>query len=63
MEKYICNVCATVYNPDLGEIEDGIQPGTKFEDLPEDWKCVICGSGKEHFEILSEEKYEKMFKR
>ena len=37
MEKYICTVCDYVYDPELGDPENGIEPGTSFEDLPEDW--------------------------
>lgn len=42
MEKYICTVCDYVYDPELGDPENGIEPGTSFEDLPEDWvaPCV-----------------------
>lgn len=39
MEKYICTVCDYVYDPELGDPENGIEPGTSFEDLPEDWVC------------------------
>ena len=37
MDKYICTVCDYVYDPELGDPENGIEPGTSFEDLPEDW--------------------------
>lgn len=60
MDKYICRVCATIYDPDIGDEEDGILPGTTFEDLPEDWVCDICGSPKSKFEKLSQEEYEKL---
>lgn len=50
MEKYICTVCDYVYDPELGDPENGIEPGTSFEDLPEDWVCPLCGVGKEEFE-------------
>lgn len=62
MDKYICKVCATIYDPETGDLEDRIKPGTKFEDLPADWGCSVCGSSKEKFEILSEEDY-KRFKK
>ena len=39
MEKYICTVCDYVYDPELGDPENGIETGTSFEDLPEDWVC------------------------
>ena len=50
MEKYICTVCEYVYDPEKGDPENGIEPGTAFEDLPEDWVCPLCGVGKEEFE-------------
>jgi len=63
MDKYICRVCATVYDPEVGDLEDGVQPGTPFGKLPQDWSCPICGSTKDKFEILPEEEYEKLFKK
>ena len=51
MEKYLCTVCEYVYNPELGDPEAGIAPGTSFEELPEDWVCPLCGMGKEVFEV------------
>lgn len=50
MDKYICTVCNYVYDPELGDPENGIAPGTAFEDLPDDWVCPLCGVGKEDFE-------------
>ena len=50
MDKYVCKVCGYVYDPKKGDPENGIKPGTKFEDLPDDWVCPICGAGKEEFE-------------
>ena len=50
MDKYICVVCGYVYDPELGDPENGIAPGTAFEDLPDDWVCPLCGVGKEDFE-------------
>jgi len=49
MKKYVCDVCGYVYDPAVGDEEGGIAPGTAFEDLPEDWICPICGSGKDEF--------------
>lgn len=51
MDKYICTVCEYIYDPELGDPENGIAPGTSFEDLPDDWVCPLCGVGKEDFEI------------
>lgn len=47
--KYICNVCGYVYDEDLGDKNKGIPAGTKFEDLPEDYRCPICRVGKNSF--------------
>ena len=47
--KYVCSVCGHVYDPEKGDPEHGIAPGTKFEDLPEDWKCPNCGQPKSSF--------------
>lgn len=48
--KYSCSVCGYVYDPELGDMERGIKPGTKFEELPDDWVCPICGADKSKFE-------------
>ena len=50
MVKYRCKVCGYVYDPKKGDPDSGIEPGTLFEELPEDWVCPICGVGKEDFE-------------
>ena len=50
MDKYVCKVCGYVYDPEKGDPDNGIEPGTKFEDLPDDWVCPVCGAGKEDFE-------------
>ena len=50
MEKFVCTVCGYVYDPALGDPENGITPGTAFNDLPDDWVCPLCGVGKEDFE-------------
>ena len=46
---YVCNVCGWVYDETVGDPENGIAAGTKFEDLPEDFVCPLCGVGKEDF--------------
>lgn len=50
MEKYVCTVCNWVYDPVVGDPENGIVPGTPFADLPDDWTCPECGVGKDMFE-------------
>lgn len=47
--KYVCDVCGYVYDEELGDPENGIQAGTKWGDLPEDFVCPLCGVGKEDF--------------
>lgn len=49
MEKYVC-VCGYVYDPELGDPDQGIEPGTPFEALPEDWVCPLCGLAKDVFQ-------------
>ena len=51
MKKYRCEVCGWVYDPEIGDPESGIEPGTAFEDIPEDWVCPLCGVGKEDFVV------------
>lgn len=43
-------VCEYIYDPAQGDPESGIEPGTAFEDIPDDWTCPLCGVGKEDFE-------------
>ena len=50
MDNYVCTVCGYVYNPEQGDPDNGIEPGTKFEDLPDDWECPVCGASKDDFE-------------
>ncbi|MBT3864466.1 hypothetical protein HOE67_00380 [Candidatus Peregrinibacteria bacterium] len=52
MQKYYCKVCADIYDPALGDPDSGIAAGTPFEDLPEDWKCPVCGVTKDQFEPM-----------
>lgn len=47
--KYVCNLCGYVYDEAAGDPDNGIAPGTKWEDIPEDWTCPLCGAGKEEF--------------
>lgn len=52
MKQYECNICGYVYDEAQGDAGNGIAPGTKFADLPEDWVCPICGASKEDFSEL-----------
>lgn len=49
MKKYICDICGYVYDPAEGDDASGIEPGTAFEDLPDDYECPVCGAGKDEF--------------
>ena len=55
MQKYVCGPCGYEYDPEVGDPDNGIAPGTAFEDLPEDWVCPICGVGAEMFEKITEQ--------
>ena len=50
MKKYVCSICGFVYDEEKGYPEEGIAPGTKWEDVPADFVCPLCGVGKEQFE-------------
>ena len=47
--KYVCDVCGWEYDEAVGDPDNGIEPGTKFEDLPDDFECPVCGVGKDSF--------------
>lgn len=49
MDKYECNICGYVYDPAAGDPDNGVAPGTKFEDVAEDWVCPTCGAPKSEF--------------
>ena len=49
MKKYVCDVCGWEYDEEAGYADGGIAPGTKFEDLPEDFECPLCSVGKDQF--------------
>lgn len=53
MEKYICTNCSAIYDPELGDPEHGIAPGTLFSELPENWECPDCGVAKRFYHPLS----------
>lgn len=50
MTTWACTICQYVYDPEMGDPHAGIPPGTRFEDLPDDWVCPECGVGKDMFE-------------
>ena len=49
MQRYVCDPCGWVYDPAVGVPEQGIDPDTSFEDLPDDFECPECGAGRELF--------------
>jgi len=52
--RWRCTVCGYIYNPEEGDPTQGVEPGTLFEELPDDWVCPECGAGKDAFEPLEE---------
>lgn len=49
MQKYVCQVCGYIYDPEEGDTEGDIPAGTPFEKLPDDWSCPVCGASKSEF--------------
>jgi rubredoxin len=49
-QKYQCTICGYIYDPEKGDPDSGVKPGTAFEDLPDAWTCPQCGASKEDFE-------------
>lgn len=54
MKKYMCLPCGYIYDPQKGDPEEDVLPGTPFEELPEDWVCPVCGEDKDKFEEVKE---------
>jgi flavin reductase (DIM6/NTAB) family NADH-FMN oxidoreductase RutF/rubredoxin len=54
MTKYRCTVCGYIYDPELGDPDGDIKPGTPFEDIPDTWVCPVCGASKDQFEKVEE---------
>jgi len=52
MKKYRCKICGYIYDPEKGDADGNIAPGTSFDDLPDDWVCPICGASKDDFEVI-----------
>jgi rubredoxin len=52
MKKYRCLMCGYIYDPDKGDPDTGVEPGTAFEDIPDGWVCPDCGAGKDEFEAV-----------
>lgn len=54
MKKYICSICGYIYDEAAGIPDAGIAPGTKWEELPEDWVCPLCGAARSEFVLQAE---------
>ncbi|MDK2410935.1 rubredoxin [Aphanizomenon sp. PH219] len=54
MTKYICKVCGYIYDPEAGDEDSGIAPGTAFKDIPDQWGCPVCSAQKDDFELYEE---------
>jgi rubredoxin len=52
MKKWQCTICGYIYDPQIGDPDNGIKPGTDFEDLPDNWVCPVCGASKDEFEVM-----------
>ena len=52
MQKYVCEVCEYIYDPAEGDPDSGIEPGTAFEQIPDDWACPKCGATKSQFKPM-----------
>lgn len=52
MIRWQCQVCGYIYDPELGDPDKGIEPGTDFDDLPDNWECPLCGAPIEEFEPI-----------
>lgn len=51
-KKLKCNICNWIYDEELGAEKEGIEPKTKWKDIPQDWVCPVCGASKDQFEML-----------
>ncbi len=54
MKKYKCLLCGYIYDPAVGDPDNGVEAGTAFEDLPDDWVCPDCGAGQDEFELVED---------
>ena len=52
LKRYLCLICGLIYDEAEGWPDDGIEPGTKWENVPENWACPDCGAGKEDFDMI-----------
>jgi len=52
MQKYVCKVCGYIYDPEVGDSDNGVKPGTEFKDIPDTWMCPVCNVPKTEFEPI-----------
>ena len=52
MDKYRCTICGYIYDPETGDPDSGVEPGTPFENLRDGWVCPVCGAPKDAFEKI-----------
>lgn len=52
MKKYECKICGYIYDPVDGDPDNGVVPGTAFEDIPDNWVCPLCSAEKDEFEAI-----------
>lgn len=52
--RYVCTICSYVYDSKIGDIDNNVQPGTEFKEVPENWVCPICSANKDNFELIPE---------
>ena len=50
MQKWECVVCGYIYDPEQGDPDSGVEPGTAWKNVPDDWVCPLCGVGKDQFQ-------------
>ncbi len=53
MDKWECLVCGYIYDPEKGDPDNGVDPGTAFKDVPDDWVCPVCGASKDQFKKIN----------
>lgn len=54
MHKWVCDVCGYIYDPAKGDPDNGVEPGTPFEAIPDEWVCPECGASKDEFSLAEE---------
>jgi len=52
MDKYVCDVCGYIYDPEVGDPDSAVDPGTSWDDVPDAWVCPECGAGKDDFSAM-----------